>query len=87
MSIGPGLTVKPYIVYTDYTVNPETGLLVSQEDRFSIPGWDIFLSALFPFLIGKLTSAPAPPVKPRVVAVPAASNAGRLSFFDSLFKK
>ena len=85
VSIGPGLTIKPYIVYTDFTVNAETGLLIFQEDRFSIPGWDIFLSALFPFLIGKLTSDAAPPVEPRVVAAPAASNAP--SFFDSLFKK
>lgn len=37
-----------------------------QEDRFDIPGWDILLSALFPFLIGKVTKDPAPEVKPRM---------------------
>lgn len=70
VSIGPGLTIKPYIVYTDFTVDPATGLITMQEDRFGIPGWDILLSALFPFLIGKITSPPAPPVSPRVVTMP-----------------
>jgi hypothetical protein len=70
-NIGPvGLTIKPYIVYTDFTVDSESGLIVFQEDRFDIPGWDILLSSLFPFLIGKLTAAPAPPVEPRVVTMP-----------------
>jgi len=46
------------------TVN-DNGLICFQEDRFDIPGWDILLSALFPFLIGKVTAEPAPPVKPR----------------------
>lgn len=64
VSIGPGLTIKPYICYTDFTVNDD-GLIALQEDRFDIPGWDILLSALFPFLIGKITSPPAPPVPPR----------------------
>ncbi|CAB9511260.1 Uncharacterized conserved protein (DUF2358) [Seminavis robusta] len=66
VKIGPGVTIKPYVVYTDFTVDPATGLIVFQEDRFSIPGWDILLSAFFPFLIGKLTSPPAPEVPPRV---------------------
>lgn len=64
VDIGPGLTIKPYIVYTDLTVDQD-GLIVFQEDRFDIPQWDILLSALFPFLIGKVTSPPAPPVEPR----------------------
>mmetsp|Transcript_19210 Transcript_19210/g.30126 ORF Transcript_19210/g.30126 Transcript_19210/m.30126 type:complete len:282 (+) Transcript_19210:94-939(+) len=50
VSIGPGLEIKPYIVFTDFTVSPEDGLIVSQLDRFSLPGSDILLSALFPFL-------------------------------------
>ena len=50
-NIGPaGLTIKPYIVYSDFTV--ENGLIVRQEDRFDLPQWDILLSSLFPFLIG-----------------------------------
>lgn len=42
-------------------------MIVFQEDRFDIPGWDILLSALFPFLIGKVTKGPAPEVEPRVL--------------------
>ena len=67
VNIGPGLTIKPYICYTDFTVN-NNGLIAFQEDRFDIPGWDILLSAFFPFLIGKVTAPPAPPVPPREVA-------------------
>jgi hypothetical protein len=59
VNIGPaGLTIKPYIVYSDLTVDPETGLIVAQEDRFDIPQWDILLSSLFPFLIGKVCYIP-----------------------------
>ena len=72
--IGPGLTIKPYIVYTDFTVNPDTGLIVFQENRFDLPQWDILLSSLFPFLIGKVTAPPAPPVPPRVVEMPKLSS-------------
>lgn len=43
VSIGPGLTIKPYIVYTDFVVDPNTSLIVFQEDRFDLPGWDILL--------------------------------------------
>ena len=53
VNIGPGLTIKPYIVYTDFTV--ENGLIVRQEDRFDLPQWDILLSSLFPFVIGKVS--------------------------------
>ena len=53
------------IVYTDFTVDDEMGLIVFQEDRFDLPGWDIVLSAFFPFLIGKLTAEPAPAPEPR----------------------
>lgn len=52
-NIGPaGLAIKPYIVYSDFTIRD--GLIVRQEDRFTIPPWDILLSAIFPFLIGKV---------------------------------
>ena len=71
VSIGPGLTIKPYVCYSDLTVDEESGLIVRQEDRFSVPQWDILLSALFPFLIGKITKEPAPPVEPRVVTMPS----------------
>lgn len=54
-NIGPaGLLIKPYIVYTDFFV--QDGLIVRQEDRFDLPQWDILLSSLFPFLIGKVST-------------------------------
>ena len=87
VSIGPGLTIKPYICYTDFTVDEESGLIVFQEDRFSIPGWDILLSALFPFLIGKVTSEPAPEVEPRVVEMPKVAGAKTSGIFDGLFQQ
>jgi hypothetical protein len=59
--VGPGIRIKPYIVYTDFKVN-DKGLIYFQEDRFSIPGYDILLSALFPFL-GPLLAPPAPAVE------------------------
>lgn len=62
VNIFNGLEIKPYIVYTDYLLSDgldDKGLIVFQEDRFSIPGWDILLSALFPIL-RPLLSAPAP---------------------------
>lgn len=60
VNIGFGLNIKPYIIYTDFAVSPVDNLIVSQLDRFSIPGYDILLSALFPFLIPFL-APPAPP--------------------------
>ena len=70
-NIGPfGLTIKPYIVYTDFTIDSVTNLIVFQEDRFDLPQWDILLSSLFPFLIGTVTAPPAPPVESRVVEMP-----------------
>jgi hypothetical protein len=87
VNIGPGLTIKPYTCYTDFTIDNE-GLIAFQVDRFDIPGWDILLSALFPFLIGKVTAPPAPTVPPREVA-PAlikAKNASPLDNFLQLFQ-
>lgn len=85
VNIGPGLTIKPYICFTDFKVNSE-GLIVFQEDRFDIEQWDILLSALFPFLIGKVTSEPAPPVPVREIPVmPKTSNASNNGFnFESI---
>lgn len=70
VNIGFGLEIKPYIVYTDFVIDPATSLIVFQEDRFGIPSWDILLSALFPFLIGKVTKEPAPPVPERNLKMP-----------------
>lgn len=85
-NIGPGLTIKPYIVYTDFTID-ENGLIVAQEDRFGLPPWDILLSSLFPFLIGKITAPPAPPVPPRQVQMPAKQGVGSSSFLDGVMKQ
>lgn len=52
INVGPGLKIKPFLVYTDFLVDPSSGLISFQEDRFSIPGYDIVLSSLFPFLVG-----------------------------------
>jgi hypothetical protein len=90
VNIGPGLPIKPYICYTDFTVDEGSGLVTKQEDRFDVPGWDILLSALFPFLIGRITKAPAPEVKPRVVTMPASAvgaKKGGGGIFDGLLKQ
>jgi hypothetical protein len=64
VNLGAGLKIKPYVVYTDLRVSPDDGLIVFQEDRFSIPGYDILLSALFPFLVSAgWLSPPAPSVE------------------------
>lgn len=70
VNIGFGLDIKPYIVYTDFVIDPDTSLVIFQEDRFDIPSWDILLSALFPFTIGKITKPPAPPVSKRNLKMP-----------------
>jgi hypothetical protein len=43
VNIGFGLKIKPYIVYTDFVIDPKTSLIVFQEDRFDSPPWDILL--------------------------------------------
>lgn len=61
VTIGPlALNLKPYVVYTDLVVDAR-GLIVYQEDRFSIPSWDILLSALLPVL-RPLLAPEAPPI-------------------------
>lgn len=91
VNIGPlGLPIKPYICYTDFDVSEDTGLITFQEDRFDIPQWDILLSALFPALIGKITSDPAPEVAPRTVVKPglvSASSGDDANPFTVIFSK
>jgi len=82
-----GLPIKPYICYTDFTVSEDSGLVVFQEDRFDVPGWDILLSALFPFLIGKVTKEAAPEVEPRVVVMPKMSGAKKVGIFDGVLQQ
>jgi len=63
VNIGFGLRIKPYIVYTDLRVSKKSGLIVFQEDRFSIPSYDILLSALLPSVTSKYLAPPAAPVE------------------------
>lgn len=65
VNIGPvqGLKIKPYICYSDLYVRNEDGLIYYQEDRFDIPGWDILLSAIFPWLGPPIVAAEAPPIE------------------------
>ncbi len=43
VNFGFGLPIKPYIVYTDFVVDPKTSLVTFQEDQFDLPPWDILL--------------------------------------------
>lgn len=55
-----GLKIKPYVVTSTFKVNSD-GLVASETDTFSIPSWDILLSAVadwLPFL-----APPEPPVQ------------------------
>ncbi|KAL7573805.1 hypothetical protein ACA910_007831 [Epithemia clementina (nom. ined.)] len=65
---GPwGMYIKPCIVYTDFTIHPNTGLIQHQEDRYSIRHWDLFLSAVVPAPLSRHWTAPeAPPVPERI---------------------
>ncbi|CAK9024713.1 Protein-lysine methyltransferase C42C1.13 [Durusdinium trenchii] len=56
----PGLRIKPYIVTSTFTVNSQ-GLVDSETDSFSIPTWDLLLSAVAPWLPG--LAPPEPPVQ------------------------
>ena len=89
VNIGPlGLPIKPYICYTDFTIDTNnSGLIIKQEDTFDIPGWDIVLSALFPFLIGWVTKAPAPEVEPRVVRMPPGIQTKKQNVLDDMLKQ
>jgi Uncharacterized conserved protein (DUF2358) len=98
VNLGPGLQIKPFIVLTDFVVSPSDGLIVFQEDRFSLPGSDIVLSAFFPFLIEKFLLPPAQPAdilkaefleKERELMKASSSGSGGnpLDSFMKIFKK
>lgn len=44
-----GLRIKPYIIHSDLEVDDQTGLIISQEDIFTIPEWQILLRSILPF--------------------------------------
>lgn len=58
-----GLTIKPFLVRTDFIVSPISGLIISQKDSFSIPGYDILLSALLPAALWRIPFL-VPPAAP-----------------------
>jgi len=62
VNIGPlqGLRIKPYICISDMYAREADGLIIYQEDTFDIPGYDILLSAFFPWL--PFLAPEAPPV-------------------------
>ena len=63
---GRGVPIKPYMITTHLHVGTASGLVRFQEDVFSIPSWDILLSALAPWLpLPFANPAPAPPQPPQ----------------------
>jgi hypothetical protein len=62
--------IKPYVVLTILGLN-EQGLICSQVDEFTVPGWDLLLSTLLGHWLG---AKPAPPVG----ELRAAAAAGQL---------
>uniref|UniRef100_A0A7S3P9H3 Uncharacterized protein n=1 Tax=Amphora coffeiformis TaxID=265554 RepID=A0A7S3P9H3_9STRA len=70
-----GIDIKPFMVTTNWQVDKATGLIYRQVDEYSLPQWDLLVSAFFPFLNGILTAEPAPPVPPRRRPSPAAAAA------------
>lgn len=59
VNLGFGLKLKPFIVYTDFRICSSDGLIIFQEDRFDIKGYDIVLSSLFPALASFFFGPPA----------------------------
>jgi hypothetical protein len=63
--------IKPYVVTTTLGVDPSSGLINSQVDEFSVPGWDLLLSILLGEGFG---AKPAPPVEELRAAAAAAAG-------------
>jgi hypothetical protein len=63
-----GVDIKPFLITTHWEIDQATGLIARQMDEYSLPQWDLLASALFPFLNGVVTAAPAPPVDRRLPA-------------------
>ena len=84
VNIGPmGLKLKPFVVTTKLHVSKASGLVLRQEDAFSIPSYDILISALVPAL-RPLLAPEAPPVPPRVPLVAAKEPSMKRPFLDGL---
>ena len=65
-------SLKPYVVRTDVHLRATDGLIVMQEDHFTIPSWDIGLSIVAPWL--PFLAPPAPPVQELRAAAAEASG-------------
>ena len=72
-----GIDIKPFMVTTNWEVDRQTGLISKQFDEYSLPQWDLLVSAIFPFLNGIITAPPAPPVPPRARHPPMAATVPR----------
>ena len=79
-----GLKIKPFLVRTDFTVSPMSGLITSQRDFFSIPGYDILLSALLPPALWSVSFL-APPAGPAETLRQRYKNGNNLDDLDRLF--
>jgi hypothetical protein len=64
--------IKPYVVTTTLGLDSETGLINSQLDEFSVPGWDLLLSIVLGEGFG---AQPAPPVEELRAAAAAGGRA------------
>lgn len=62
--------IKPYVVTTTFGID-EQGLICSQLDEFSVPGWDLLLSTLLGEGFG---AKPAPPIEELRAAAAAAGQ-------------
>ncbi|KAL7573680.1 hypothetical protein ACA910_007724 [Epithemia clementina (nom. ined.)] len=61
-----GLNLKPFLVHSEFSIHERNGKIQRQQDRFSVPLWDIALSSIFPFLNGIVTAPEEPPMAPRL---------------------
>ena len=74
MNILWGFDLKPVLVTTDFYISDD-GRIERQVDQFSVPHWDIFVSALFPVLdTWGVTAPPAEPVADRITTLVPAQN-------------
>lgn len=90
VNLGPGVPIKAFIVFSDLRITPDTGLVVFQEDRFSLPGWDIILSAFLPGL--PFLAPPAAKVEPALLpalrrknSIRPGDNLGGDAFTQAIF--
>jgi hypothetical protein len=69
--------IKPYVVTTTFTLN-EQGLIDSQLDEFSVPGWDLLLSTLLGPSFGAAPAADVETLRREYQAKKAGTTATRV---------